>query len=57
MTDLGLPALRSGTESVPTTDEKQTGKDFTSDQEAVVFIYRWKIRCCVFSHPIVSPVS
>ena len=31
-TDLGLPGLRSGTELVPTTDEKQTGKDFTSDQ-------------------------
>src|SRR5688500_4617287 len=40
MTDLGLPALRSGTESVPTTDEKQTGKDFTSDQEV-----RWCPGC------------
>ncbi|MET0580252.1 MAG: 2-oxoacid:ferredoxin oxidoreductase subunit beta, partial [Ilumatobacteraceae bacterium] len=33
MTELGIPALRSGTESVPTTDQPQTGKDFTSDQE------------------------
>ena len=38
--DLGLPGLRSGTELVPTTDEKQTGKDFTSDQEV-----RWCPGC------------
>ncbi|GAA1928424.1 2-oxoacid:ferredoxin oxidoreductase subunit beta [Nocardioides hwasunensis] len=40
LTDLGLPGLRSGTELVPTTDEKQTGKDFTSDQEV-----RWCPGC------------
>ncbi|MBS2939606.1 2-oxoacid:ferredoxin oxidoreductase subunit beta [Nocardioides sp. J2M5] len=39
-TDLGLPGLRSGTELVPATDEKQTGKDFTSDQEV-----RWCPGC------------
>lgn len=39
-TDLGLPGLRSGTEGVPTTDEVQTGKDFTSDQEV-----RWCPGC------------
>jgi 2-oxoglutarate ferredoxin oxidoreductase subunit beta len=38
--DLGIPGLRSGTEGVPTTDEKQTGKDFTSDQEV-----RWCPGC------------
>ncbi|SEC34587.1 2-oxoglutarate ferredoxin oxidoreductase subunit beta [Nocardioides exalbidus] len=38
--DLGLPGLRSGTENVPTTDEPQTGKDFTSDQEV-----RWCPGC------------
>ncbi|MGN0063638.1 MAG: 2-oxoacid:ferredoxin oxidoreductase subunit beta [Nocardioides sp.] len=38
--DLGLPGLRSGVELVPTTDEKQTGKDFTSDQEV-----RWCPGC------------
>ena len=40
MTDLGVPAFRSGTESVPTTDQPQTGKDFTSDQEV-----RWCPGC------------
>ena len=40
LTELGIPAFRSGTESVPTTDEKQTGKDFTSDQEV-----RWCPGC------------
>ena len=40
MTELGIPALRSGTESVPTTDQPQTGKDFTSDQEV-----RWCPGC------------
>ena len=40
LTDLGIPAFRSGTEAVPTTDEKQTGKDFTSDQEV-----RWCPGC------------
>lgn len=42
-TDLGLPALRSGVELVPTLDEgapAQTGKDFTSDQEV-----RWCPGC------------
>jgi 2-oxoglutarate ferredoxin oxidoreductase subunit beta len=38
--DLGLPGLRTGTESVPTTDEKQSGKDYTSDQEV-----RWCPGC------------
>jgi len=43
LTDLGLPAFRSGIESVPTHPEgaqKQTGKDFTSDQEV-----RWCPGC------------
>ncbi|MAS55176.1 MAG: 2-oxoacid:ferredoxin oxidoreductase subunit beta [Pimelobacter sp.] len=42
-TDLGVPALRSGTESVPTLDAgapAQTGKEFTSDQEV-----RWCPGC------------
>ena len=39
-TDLPVPGLRTGTESVPTTDEPQTGKDFTSDQEV-----RWCPGC------------
>ncbi len=39
-TELPLPSFRSGTDSVPTTDEKQTGKDFTSDQEV-----RWCPGC------------
>ena len=34
------PAFRSGIEAVPTTDEPQTGKDFTSDQEV-----RWCPGC------------
>ncbi|WP_439956807.1 MULTISPECIES: 2-oxoacid:ferredoxin oxidoreductase subunit beta [Nocardioides] len=40
MTELGIPSFRSGTESVPATDEPQTGKDFTSDQEV-----RWCPGC------------
>jgi 2-oxoglutarate/2-oxoacid ferredoxin oxidoreductase subunit beta len=39
-TDLGLPALRTGTELVPSTDATQTGKDYTSDQEV-----RWCPGC------------
>jgi 2-oxoglutarate ferredoxin oxidoreductase subunit beta len=39
-TDLGLPGLRSGVEGVPTTEEQQTGKDFTSNQEV-----RWCPGC------------
>lgn len=42
-TDLPVPSFRSGTEAVPTLqpgDEKQTGKDFTSDQEV-----RWCPGC------------
>jgi 2-oxoglutarate/2-oxoacid ferredoxin oxidoreductase subunit beta len=39
-TDLGLPGLRSGVEGVPTTDQPQTGKEFTSDQEV-----RWCPGC------------
>ncbi len=38
-TDLGLPTLH-GLDGVPTTDEKQTAKDFTSDQEV-----RWCPGC------------
>ena len=38
--DLDTPALRTGTELVPTTDQKQTGKDFSSDQEV-----RWCPGC------------
>lgn len=38
--DLPTPGLRSGTDSVPTTDQPQTGKDFTSDQEV-----RWCPGC------------
>ena len=39
-TELGIPGLRSGNELVPSTDEPQTGKDFTSDQEV-----RWCPGC------------
>jgi 2-oxoglutarate ferredoxin oxidoreductase subunit beta len=41
-TDLGLPAMRSGIELVPTRgdDQQMTGKDFTSDQEV-----RWCPGC------------
>ncbi len=39
-TDLGLPEMRSGIELVPTNDEKQTGKEYTSDQEV-----RWCPGC------------
>ena len=39
MTELGLPTL-GGLDGVPTTDEKQTAKDFTSDQEV-----RWCPGC------------
>lgn len=39
-TELGLPGLRTGTELVPTHDEPQTGKDYTSDQEV-----RWCPGC------------
>jgi 2-oxoglutarate ferredoxin oxidoreductase subunit beta len=39
-TDLNFPGLRSGVELVPTTDQPQTGKDFTSDQEV-----RWCPGC------------
>ncbi len=39
-TDLNFPGLRSGVELVPTTDEPQTGKNFTSDQEV-----RWCPGC------------
>ena len=38
--ELGIPAFRSGIEGVPTTEDKQTGKDFTSDQEV-----RWCPGC------------
>jgi len=38
-TDLGLPSL-GGLDGVPTTDQKQTAKDFTSDQEV-----RWCPGC------------
>ncbi|QYJ03816.1 2-oxoacid:ferredoxin oxidoreductase subunit beta [Nocardioides panacisoli] len=38
--DLGVPGQRTGNELVPGTDEKQTGKDFTSDQEV-----RWCPGC------------
>ncbi|MEO5663342.1 MAG: 2-oxoacid:ferredoxin oxidoreductase subunit beta [Nocardioides sp.] len=38
--DLGLPGLRSGVELVPTHDEPQTGKEYTSDQEV-----RWCPGC------------
>lgn len=38
--DLGLPGLRSGVELVPTNDEPQTGKEYTSDQEV-----RWCPGC------------
>ncbi len=40
LTELGLPGLRTGTESVPAADGPQTGKDFTSDQEV-----RWCPGC------------
>ncbi|MBB3042835.1 2-oxoacid:ferredoxin oxidoreductase subunit beta [Nocardioides soli] len=39
-TGLPFPGLRSGVELVPTTDQPQTGKDFTSDQEV-----RWCPGC------------
>jgi 2-oxoglutarate ferredoxin oxidoreductase subunit beta len=39
-TELPFPGLRSGTELVPTSDEAQTGKDYTSDQEV-----RWCPGC------------
>ncbi|HEY9417621.1 MAG TPA: 2-oxoacid:ferredoxin oxidoreductase subunit beta [Pseudonocardia sp.] len=39
ITELGLPS-RGGLDGVPTTDEKQTAKDFTSDQEV-----RWCPGC------------
>ena len=39
-TDLPQPMMRSGIELVPTTEEPQTGKDFTSDQEV-----RWCPGC------------
>ncbi|MGQ0481448.1 MAG: 2-oxoacid:ferredoxin oxidoreductase subunit beta [Pseudonocardia sp.] len=39
LTELGLPGL-GGLDGVPTTDEKQTAKDFTSDQEV-----RWCPGC------------
>jgi len=39
ITELGLPSL-GGLDGVPTTDEKQTAKDFTSDQEV-----RWCPGC------------
>ena len=38
--NLGLPGLRSGVELVPTNDAKQTGKEYTSDQEV-----RWCPGC------------
>lgn len=38
--ELPFPGLRSGVELVPTTDQTQTGKDFTSDQEV-----RWCPGC------------
>jgi 2-oxoglutarate/2-oxoacid ferredoxin oxidoreductase subunit beta len=40
VTPLGLPEMRSGIELVPTSDDQQTGKDFTSDQEV-----RWCPGC------------
>ncbi|HYF72611.1 MAG TPA: 2-oxoacid:ferredoxin oxidoreductase subunit beta [Nocardioides sp.] len=39
-TDLNFPGLRSGVELVPTAEQPQTGKDFTSDQEV-----RWCPGC------------
>jgi 2-oxoglutarate ferredoxin oxidoreductase subunit beta len=39
-TELPFPGLRSGVELVPTADQPQTGKDFTSDQEV-----RWCPGC------------
>jgi 2-oxoglutarate ferredoxin oxidoreductase subunit beta len=39
-TDLPTPDLRTGTELVPTNDEAQTGKDYSSDQEV-----RWCPGC------------
>ncbi len=38
--ELPFPGLRTGTELVPTSDEAQTGKDYTSDQEV-----RWCPGC------------
>ncbi|RYB90349.1 2-oxoacid:ferredoxin oxidoreductase subunit beta [Nocardioides glacieisoli] len=40
LTELGLPAMRSGTEQVPAADGPQTSKEFTSDQEV-----RWCPGC------------
>ena len=39
-TELGFPTFGAGTEGVPATDQPQTGKDFTSDQEV-----RWCPGC------------
>ena len=39
-TELGLPSFRSGVELVPTNDQPQTGKEYTSDQEV-----RWCPGC------------
>ena len=39
-TELGLPTMRSGVEGVPTNDQPQTGKEYTSDQEV-----RWCPGC------------
>ncbi|MBC9733010.1 2-oxoacid:ferredoxin oxidoreductase subunit beta [Nocardioides marmotae] len=39
-TELPFPGLRSGVELVPTTDQPQTGKEYTSDQEV-----RWCPGC------------
>ena len=39
-TELPFPGLRSGVEGVPTTDNAQTAKEFTSDQEV-----RWCPGC------------
>ncbi|MCE3552489.1 2-oxoacid:ferredoxin oxidoreductase subunit beta [Pseudonocardia sp. RS11V-5] len=39
-TDLGLPSIGGGLDLVPTTDAKQTAKDYTSDQEV-----RWCPGC------------
>ena len=39
-TELPFPGLRSGVELVPTNDQPQTGKEYTSDQEV-----RWCPGC------------
>ncbi len=39
-TNLGLPEMRSGVDLVPTNDQTQTGKEYTSDQEV-----RWCPGC------------